>query len=97
MMPVDKPENVMAPLEVIPVAVVIAPVELTWNWDEEPTDKSEAGLVAPMPIFPSDCIVIFTFEEDGSPKPIPNLLAPNVQAELDATRNTLAPCGACII
>ncbi len=49
--PAFKPENVIAPLDVTPVAATIAPVLLIWNWDVAPMDKYSVGLVVPIPIF----------------------------------------------
>ena len=46
------PLKVIVPLEVTPVAAVIAPVELTWNWLVDPTDSREDGAVVPIPTFP---------------------------------------------
>ena len=46
------PEKVMVPEEVIPVAAVMAPVELTRNWEVAPTESMAAGLVVPMPRLP---------------------------------------------
>jgi hypothetical protein len=47
-----KPEKVIVPEELIPVAAATAPEELTWNWEEEPTAKMDEGLVLPIPTFP---------------------------------------------
>jgi hypothetical protein len=47
-----KPEKVIVPEELIPVAAAIAPEELTWNWELEPTAKIDEGVVVPIPIFP---------------------------------------------
>jgi hypothetical protein len=44
------------PLEVIPVAAAIAPVEFTWNKSPEPTVKSAVGEVSPTPTLPASNI-----------------------------------------
>jgi hypothetical protein len=46
------PENVIVPLDVIPVAAAIAPDELTWNRSPDPTDRSAAGVSSPIPTLP---------------------------------------------
>jgi hypothetical protein len=47
-----RPEKVMEPEEVIPVAAAIAPVLFTWNCEVLPTLNKEAGVVVPMPTAP---------------------------------------------
>jgi hypothetical protein len=47
-----RPEKVIVPEELIPVAAATAPEELTWNWELEPTEKIDEGLVLPIPTFP---------------------------------------------
>jgi hypothetical protein len=46
------PENVMVPELVIPVAAAIAPEELTWNCEEDPTEKRDVGEAVAIPTFP---------------------------------------------
>jgi len=50
--PFDKPENVIVPLEVRPVAAATAPDELTWNCELDPTEKRLVGVEFPTPTFP---------------------------------------------
>jgi hypothetical protein len=47
-----RPEKVIVPEEVIPVAAATAPEELTWNWEEDPTAKMDKGVVVPIPTLP---------------------------------------------
>ena len=47
-----KEERVIEPELVIPVAAEMAPAELTWNWEEEPTERREEGVVVPIPTLP---------------------------------------------
>jgi hypothetical protein len=49
---------VIVPEEDIPVAAAIAPEELTWNWEEEPTEKMDEGLVVPIPMKPPFLMVM---------------------------------------
>ena len=35
-----------------PPRLTMLPEELTWNWDEEPTEKREVGEVLPIPTLP---------------------------------------------
>lgn len=42
-----------APVLVIPTTAAMAPEEFTWNWEEEPTEKSEVGEALAIPTFPS--------------------------------------------
>ncbi len=49
---VVKEEKVIVPEEVIPVAEAMAPEELTWNWEEEPTERRLKGSEVPMPTLP---------------------------------------------
>ncbi len=44
--------NKTIPLVVIPVAAAMAPLELTWNWADEPTLKSEVAVVEPILTLP---------------------------------------------
>ena len=37
---------------VILFILTILPVEFTWNWEEEPTEKRDVGLELPIPVFP---------------------------------------------
>jgi hypothetical protein len=53
-----KPEKVTVPEEVMPVAAATAPEELTWNWEEEPTEKIDEGLVVPIPMKPPFLMVM---------------------------------------
>ena len=48
----ESPEKVMVPDEVTPVAAAMAPLELTWNWEEEPTEKMDEGVAVPIPTLP---------------------------------------------
>jgi hypothetical protein len=55
-----KPEKVIVPEELIPVAAATAPEELTWNWEEEPTEKTDEGVVVPIPILPPFLMIMAT-------------------------------------
>jgi len=58
-----RPEKLIRPEELRPVAEVMAPVELIWNWEEEPAEKEPATVrrlvrvVVPIPTFPFSKIV----------------------------------------
>ena len=51
-----KPEKVMVPEEVMPVAAATAPEEFTWKRSPEPTVNIEAGVVSPIPTLPAPLI-----------------------------------------
>jgi len=55
-----RPEKLIVPEEVIPVAAAIAPEELIWNKSPEPTVNRAAGEVSPMPTFAGKKIFLFS-------------------------------------
>jgi hypothetical protein len=55
-----KPVKATVPEELIPVAAAITPEELTWNWEEEPTEKIDRGVVVPIPIEPPFLMIMAT-------------------------------------